>query len=272
MQQAVGPEVWTAMRDLASGAPPMRARMARAGRLHASTVRDRAGRDRWPRPNYFRAELCWRNGDVEGTAAETAYAVACATEGCSPRGVLRRLGVIIAERRDEARASNAAAEARSVGAGARGECGTRAATRAAAVGDDGACSDLAMRASAQPDLASPDMAPSDSASPELVSPDFAALPPEDRVARLASFFSRQVGMVLVAAESTGGLLDKEQFDTLSGLIRLAEKFEALSTDEVAARQKRSDAEIAEILRRVDDRIVELARGHAEWLVARKPDG
>ena len=248
MQQAVGPEVWTTMRNLASGAPPLRGRMAVAGRLHATTVRDRAGRDRWPRPNYLKAEWCWRRGDVDGTAAETAFAVASAMEGGSPRGVLKRLAAIIAERGD--------------GLGAGPEAGPVVA--AGTEGADGG--------GTAGELTAVDLAGHDFAAPDLANPDFASLPPDDRMARLAGFISRQLAIVLAVGEASGGLLDRAQLQLLAELAKLAEKFKAPAAGQAAEKQKRSDAEIAEILKRVDDRIVELARGHAEWLVARQSDG
>jgi len=262
MQQAVGPEVWTTMRNLASGAPPLRGRMAVAGRLHATTVRDRAGRDRWPRPNYLKAEWCWRRGDVDGTAAETAFAVASAMAGGSPRGVLKRLAAIIAERGD---GLGAGPEAGSEGglviaAGTEGADGGGTAGELTAV-------DLAGHDFAAPDVAAPDFA-----APDLANPDFASLPPDDRMARLAGFISRQLAIVLAVGEASGGLLDRAQLQLLAELAKLAEKFKAPAAGQAAEKQKRSDAEIAEILKRVDDRIVELARGHAEWLVARQSDG
>lgn len=239
MQQAVGPEVWANMLELISGAPPLRSRLARAGRLHGSTVRDRAGRDNWPLPNFFRAEWRWRAGDVDGTAAEIAYAVARAMPGGTPRGVLRRLAATIAELGD----------------------GTEAEPEAGLVGAAGTEGGRA-RESAAADLAGPD----------FVAPDFASLPPDDRMARLAGFIARQAEMLLVVAEKSGGLLDREQLRQLAELVKLAEKFQTPSAGQASEQQKRSDAEIAEILKRVDDRIVELARGHAEWLVARQSDG
>lgn len=94
---------------------------------------------------------------------------------------------------------------------------------------------------------------------------FAALPPDERLARIGELLTRQASRILAAAEASRGVLTKAQIEALSALIKLAEKFETLAAERAADKQTRSDDEIAGFLERIDDRIVELARGHAERL-------
>ncbi|MBX3575862.1 MAG: hypothetical protein KF723_01540 [Rhizobiaceae bacterium] len=101
---------------------------------------------------------------------------------------------------------------------------------------------------------------------------FAALPPDEQLARIGTLLSRQASRILATAEASGGVLTKAQIEALSALIRLTEKFETLAAERAADKQTRSDAEIAGLLQRVDERIVELARGHAARLGRAEPDG
>ena len=91
--------------------------------------------------------------------------------------------------------------------------------------------------------------------------------PNARLARLGVLLSRQVGLVLNSAEGQRGVLSKSQVDALTGIMRLAEKFEALAQERAKEEHAKSDADVATILKRIDDRIVELARGYAERLGA-----
>jgi hypothetical protein len=77
--------------------------------------------------------------------------------------------------------------------------------------------------------------------------------------------------ILTEARRTGRI-SKERADALWSMIRVAEHAQKLQPEAGQKEQKRSDDELAEILARVDERIVELARGYAERLVARQPDG
>ncbi len=88
---------------------------------------------------------------------------------------------------------------------------------------------------------------------------------------LSKLISRQAGSILTSAEAQHGILNKAQLDALSSLIKLAEKLGAAAQEQVGKKQTRSDAEIAAVLERIDDRIVELAQEHAERLVAEKSD-
>ncbi len=98
----------------------------------------------------------------------------------------------------------------------------------------------------------------------------AAATPAERLERLGAFLTRQVDAVVEAVEISGARLDKQSIDALSALLRMAEKALALAPGPRAPgpdEETRSDEDLAEMLRLLDDRVVELAALHASWLVA-----
>lgn len=104
--------------------------------------------------------------------------------------------------------------------------------------------------------------------PPLPPPD-AEEPPHHRAERLASLLARYGDWVVANADAQGGVLTKQQLDTVSTMYRLATTFEEQAAESAREKQTRSDAEAAEILKRVDDRIVELAYDYARRIVARR---
>jgi hypothetical protein len=94
---------------------------------------------------------------------------------------------------------------------------------------------------------------------------------DEQLVRVAALLSQQIGMVIAIAERSGGVIAKADLDSLSMLLRLAERLDALAEQHAAEQQKRSDDEVAGILERVDERIVELAHAHAERLGRGEPD-
>lgn len=96
------------------------------------------------------------------------------------------------------------------------------------------------------------------------------LPPGDIGAEIVT----QMRVILAGLQA--GHFDKARADGLLATIRVAERLGMLPAAGVqtaidAEEQKRSDDELADILTRVDQRIVELARGYAERLVAAQSD-
>jgi len=92
------------------------------------------------------------------------------------------------------------------------------------------------------------------------------LPPGD----LGALVVEEMRAMLASARHTG-TIDKARADALWSMIRVAERAGKLQPDMGQEEQKRSDDELANILARVDERIMELARGYAERLVAGEPD-
>lgn len=103
----------------------------------------------------------------------------------------------------------------------------------------------------------------------LLPPADAEEPPRLRAERLASLLTRYGDWVVANADAQGGVLTKQQLDTVSTMYRLATTFEEQAAESAREKQTRSDAEAAEILKRVDDRIVELAYDYARRIVARR---
>jgi hypothetical protein len=90
------------------------------------------------------------------------------------------------------------------------------------------------------------------------------LPPEELRARLAAVMPKLLSRFVTLAER--GNLDKPDVDAMLGVMRVLERAEALAAELAITEQKRSDEELADLLKRIDDRIVELAEVHAERLV------
>jgi hypothetical protein len=95
--------------------------------------------------------------------------------------------------------------------------------------------------------------------------------PQDQIAWLSAYVVRALGNLIASAKA--GALDKAEIDSLSSLMRMLERSKTLAPERAADNQTENDAELAETLRRIDDRIVELAEAHAKWLVSRRyPEG
>lgn len=87
-------------------------------------------------------------------------------------------------------------------------------------------------------------------------------------ARLGDFVARRLGEIVIRSDADGGRLDKGEIDALGSMIRTAEKTETLMREQTAEEHEvADDAELAARLALLDDRIIELAKAHAEWLVA-----
>lgn len=96
--------------------------------------------------------------------------------------------------------------------------------------------------------------------------------PADRATRIAALLMRHGDLLLAQADAQGGTLTRAQIDTVSVMMRLADKLEPLAQERAAEQQKRSDDEIAEVLDRMDQRVVELAQAYAKELAAQKFSG
>lgn len=92
----------------------------------------------------------------------------------------------------------------------------------------------------------------------------------DPVAVLAgasAFVVRQVAALIERAERSGGRLDKKQIDGLSAFARMMEHWEALARERVQEEESTRDEDLADLRRRFDERVVELAALEARRLVA-----
>lgn len=86
---------------------------------------------------------------------------------------------------------------------------------------------------------------------------------EERIARL-------IGHILDVVEDAASqeVLDKGRIEAASALMRILEKISEVTRSESGAKENeiKRDGEIADVLRRIDERIIELAEGYARRLV------
>lgn len=89
---------------------------------------------------------------------------------------------------------------------------------------------------------------------------------DERLARLADSLVAQVETL---RSENAGVFDKAQIELVGSVVRTVEKISELMRGGEAAKvsQTNRDAEMADVLARIDRRIVELARDYARVLVA-----
>lgn len=90
--------------------------------------------------------------------------------------------------------------------------------------------------------------------------------PLDMVARGTSVLAKRLGTLISRADK-GGRLNKAEFDGLAAMARMIERWETLAQERARKDEKKSDEELAEAIRFIQRRTVELAREEAERLVA-----
>ena len=98
----------------------------------------------------------------------------------------------------------------------------------------------------------------------------------DLKARLAKLADCLIGQleVLDAGEGQPFMLNKAQIDMILALTRMIEKMGEITGNDDSARenQTKRDADMAGALKRIDQRIVELAKGYARQLGKTKSEG
>lgn len=106
--------------------------------------------------------------------------------------------------------------------------------------------------------------------PEEESEDVAALTPDEIRERLSDLLPKQLVKVISLAER--GVVDKARLESLLIMLRVAERADALAAGQQKINEKKSDEELAKLHARLDARIVELAEGYAERLLAGERPG
>ncbi|CAG0994613.1 hypothetical protein RHIZO_02441 [Rhizobiaceae bacterium] len=243
MQRGIGAEQWAAIRALREDALPTFPLLATATGFNVSTLRERASREGWKKQPF------------QSAVQRAARAMALERSRADPRAVLAwaegRLTVLAllaaAEREAEAGAPGGTASDDAETGGAT-EAGPSAAYGAAyGAGAGGA------------------------ALPAAAAGEGALL--GEKLEKLAGLLARQVDAIVDAAEGAGARLDRQGIDEVAALLRLSEKALSLAADggrgADETQETRSDDELAQMLAALDDRVVELAHLHAEWLVAAK---
>lgn len=108
-------------------------------------------------------------------------------------------------------------------------------------------------------------------APEDAVPD--VKPGDDPVAtlaRCAAFVARRVDAVISRAEG-GRRISKTEIDALLTMTRMMERLETFAAERTKEKEEPGDEELAAILGRINDRIIELAEGLAGQLVEARAD-
>ena len=126
--------------------------------------------------------------------------------------------------------------------------------------------DIVMVATRRQDLLDEEAARERAETLEAISDPAAEVTPGD----IGTLIMDEMRAILAAARRTGRI-DKTRADALWSMIRAAERAENMQPWNQPGQEQetRSDDELADILARVDERIVELARDYAERLVAER---
>ncbi len=238
MQRGISVEQWAAIRALREDALPTFPLLATATGFNVSTLRERASREGWKKQPF------------QSAVQRAARVMALERSRADPRAVLAW-----AEGRLTVLALLAAAE-REAEAAAPGGTASDDAETGGATGADAGAADAAGAGGA--------------AAPAAAAGEGAAL--GEKLEKLAGLLARQVDAIVDAAAAAGARLDRQGIDEVAALLKLSEKALALAPGGQGAQaehETRSDDELAAILALLDDRVVELARLHADWLVEGK---
>lgn len=92
------------------------------------------------------------------------------------------------------------------------------------------------------------------------------LPHSEQEAGMFEMLKRQAMRMLRNADTQGKILNKAQVDTLASIIRVVEKQKTPAQERAEEKNTGDDAELGDILERIDRRILELAIGAARWMV------
>ncbi len=239
MQRGIGAEQLAAIRALREDAVPTFPLLAVATGFNVSTLRERASREGWKKQPF------------QSAVQRAARVMALERSRADPRGVLAwgegRLTVLAL-----LAAAQREAEAAAAGGTAWGDAETGGATGAG----PGAADDAAGAGGA--------------AAPAATTGEGAAL--GEKLEKLAGLLARQVDTIVDAAGAAGARLDRQGIDEVAALLKLSEKALSLAPGGQGVQEEhetRSDEELAAMLALLDDRVVELARLHADWLVEGK---
>jgi hypothetical protein len=273
-RRAITAEQWLAARLLSEGAPPTRARVAAALGCDVGSLHARAA-----------AEL-WISADFRPVATKDAWEdfMRIARESARSDVAARHeaLRVERAERaaRERARLQEAeAAGGDGAGADAEGAVpdvsdvqGGFDAVGADTLGPDWADNDdvvrdpLSVVARPRRAAAVEDDDGDDEADGIDEAGDDGDHDPRAMLARGARFLSRRLSRLMRLAER-GGAISKQEIDGLAALSRMMDRWDTLARERAANEETDTDERIAEALRRIDRRILALARQEAERLVA-----
>lgn len=275
-RRAISVAQWEAARELTEGAPPTRDRVAAVLGCNVSSVNVRAA-----------AEL-WISADFRPRATRDAWEdfMRIARENARS-DVAARHQARLAERA----ARDRSGQEGTAGAGTAG----MVATDNGAVGADIAAALVAgphvagmehdpvgagwaengdvvrdpIRVVARParaQAADGDDAEDDFDGPEAADETGDTDDPQEMLARGGRFLSRRLARLMRLAER-GGAISKQEIDGLTAMSRMMDRWETLAKERARHEETNRDGRIAEALRKIDRRILKLARKEAERLVA-----
>lgn len=114
--------------------------------------------------------------------------------------------------------------------------------------------------------------PAGEPAPALAVPEWDRMDPVELLANASGFVARQVGRLIENADRRGGRLDKAQVEGLAALGKMMDRWEVLAAERARDNKKKSDDKLADVFRRIDRRIVELAVEGAQFLDQRRRRG
>lgn len=241
MGRGISEAQWLAARELSEGQPPTRVRVAAVLGVDNSHVYSRSSAEGWKTIDH-------RNQEIRGLYREV-QTIAAALSGREPPE----------EKVANVPPPNARAK-EAAGPGGppppTGAPADPAATRA--MGSD------AGEGAARDPAAEPASA--------LAVPDWDRMDPVELLANASGFVARQVGRLIENADRRGGRLDKAQLEGLAALGKMMDRWEVLAAERTKDNKKKSDEKLADVFKRIDRRIVELAVEGAQFLDQRRRRG
>jgi hypothetical protein len=261
MGRGISEAQWLAARELSEGQPPTRVRVAAVLGVDNSHVYSRSSAEGWKTIDH-------RNQEIRGLYREV-QTIAAALSGREPP---EEDSYDLSPVAGETNAIETIAERSPSTAPGLPERPSHAEAGAAASGVLAPGVDLAATAAAEPraDISPPSgggaaRGPAGELRPALAVPDWDRMDPVELLANASGFVARQVGRLIENADRRGGRLDKAQIEGLAALGKMMDRWEALAAERAKDNKKKSDDKLAEVLKRIDRRIVELAVEGAQFL-------
>lgn len=237
---------WLAARELSEGQPPTRVRVAAVLGVDNSHVYSRSSAEGWKTIDHRNQEIRGLYREVQTIAAalsgreppeeDVSDLPPAARAGSGHEGLPRTAAQACAPRSPEetlacAAGTNVPAAAEPEAAGGVGAAGGRPA-----------------------------------GEPALAVPEWDKLDPVELLANASGFVARQVGRLIANADRRGGRLDKAQVDGLAALGKMMDRWDLLAAERAKDNKKNKNENLREILRKIDDKIIELAEEEARRLL------
>lgn len=243
MGRGISEAQWLAARELSEGQPPTRVRVAAVLGVDNSHVYSRSSAEGWKTIDH-------RNQEIRGLYREV-QTIAAALSGREPPE--EEVANVLPPDAKGKEAVEPGGPPPSTGAPAD-PAAMRANVREAATG-----SNAGESAARDP-------------APALAVPDWDRMNPVELLANASGFVARQVGRLIENADRRGGRLDKAQIEGLAALGKMMDRWEVLAAERTKDDKKKSDEKLADVFKRIDCRIVELAVEGAEFLDQRRQRG